>query len=207
MRLYFARHGESEANVQGVFWNGAEGYGLTDKGRAQAEELARRLQDIPFAALYCSPVLRARQTAQILSRRLGVSYQVHDGLREYDVGILEGRPYDDEAWQLYWQAETRWAEHGDYEARIEGGESYNDMVARFVPLIEALEDRYGAGGANVLLIAHGGIYRQMLPRILDNIDVPYAQAQPITYATPIVAELRDGRWLCLRWGEEALLTP
>jgi probable phosphoglycerate mutase len=202
MRLYFARHGESEANVQQVFWNGAQGYGLTARGRAQAGQLADRLYDISFAALYSSPVLRARQTAQILSRRLDLPYQMHDGLREYDVGILEGRLYDDQAWQIYWAIEARWAKERDYTARIEGGESYEDMVARFAPLIEDLEDRYGQDQENVLLIGHGGLYRHMLPRLLDNVDVAYAQSHAIDYTTPIVAERRQDRWHCLRWGDE-----
>jgi len=72
VKLYFARHGESEANVQRIFWNQPEGYGLTDKGRAQAKALADALAGIQFAALYCSPVLRAVQTAQIVGRRLEV---------------------------------------------------------------------------------------------------------------------------------------
>ena len=89
MKLYFARHGESEANVQQVFWNQPGGYGLTDKGREQAATLADNLAGIVFSALYCSPVLRAVQTAQIVGRRLGLAPEVADGLREWYTGILE----------------------------------------------------------------------------------------------------------------------
>ena len=43
MKLYLARHGESEANVQRIFWDKPHGYGLTDKGREQARTLAESL--------------------------------------------------------------------------------------------------------------------------------------------------------------------
>ena len=78
MQLYFVRHGESEANVRQVFSNSDRdtAFGLTDVGRAQVEDLAGRLAGVPFAAFYCSPVLRARQSADIVSARLGIDYVV-----------------------------------------------------------------------------------------------------------------------------------
>lgn len=85
MRLYFARHGESEANVQQVFSNRPGVHGLTETGRRQAEALAGNLRGIAFTELYCSPVLRAVQTAEIVASRLHLTYEIEDGLREYDV--------------------------------------------------------------------------------------------------------------------------
>ena len=73
MRLTFVRHGESEANVQKVYWNAPQGYGLTDKGVQQAAALAELLAERPYSNLYSSPVLRAVQTAQIVGRRLGLA--------------------------------------------------------------------------------------------------------------------------------------
>jgi broad specificity phosphatase PhoE len=204
MKLYFSRHGESEANVQQVFWNQPEGYGLTDNGRAQADVLADSLAGITFAALYCSPVLRARQTAEIIGQRLHLIPQVTDGLREWDVGILEGQRYSEKTEACYWQVTKQWMEYGNLDAQIENGESYNDIKARFMLLIGKLEDIYRDTKANVLLISHGGTLRCMLPLLLSNIDNAFAMARPIGYTTPIIAELRDGAWVCLRWGEEIL---
>ena len=210
MKLYFSRHGESEANVQQVFWNQREGYGLTDKGREQAEALAGSLAGVQFAALYCSPVLRAVQTAQIVGRRLNLTPQVAEGLWEYDVGILEGKPYSKEREDLYWQVVIQWMEHDNHDARIKGadknhpGESYNDIKARFMPLIRRLEDTYRDTEANVLLISHGGTLRAMLPVLLSNVDKAFSMAHPLGYTSPIVAELRDGEWVCLRWRDVVL---
>jgi probable phosphoglycerate mutase len=197
MRLTFARHGESEANVQEVYWNAPQGYGLTPKGEEQAAALADLLAGVCYAGLYCSPVLRAVQTAQIVGRRLGLAPQIADGLREYDVGILEGRTYDASTHELYWRVLRQWMEDGDWEARIEGGESYNDMRARFMPFVRGLQDVHGGTDAHVLLIAHGGILRCMLPLLLSNVDRGTAVAQHFDYATPIVAEQRGDEWVCL----------
>jgi probable phosphoglycerate mutase len=205
VKLVFSRHGESEANVQHVYWNQPERFPLTPKGRQQAEALADALADLRFSALYCSPVLRALETAQIVGRRFGLTPQVADGLREYHVGILEGRTYSQKTYDLYGQARMQWVRHGNFDARIEGGESYNDIAARFMPMIEALEAQYRDKDASLLLISHGGTLGAMLPLLLSNVAQAYPLDHPMGYANPIVAELRDGAWVCLRWGEETLM--
>jgi broad specificity phosphatase PhoE len=204
MRLYFARHGESEANVQQVFWNQPEKYSLTEKGREQARALVDSLAGIAFTALYCSPVLRAVQTAEIIGRQLHLTPMNADGLREWDVGILEGQTYNDESLKLHWQVTAQWMLHNNHDARIERGESFNDIKARFLPFIHCLEALYRETEANVLLISHGGILRCMLPVLLSNVDNTFTLNRLFGYTTCIVTELRDGAWVCLNWGEEIL---
>jgi broad specificity phosphatase PhoE len=204
MKLVFSRHGESEANVRHVYWNSPGRFPLTHKGREQAEALADALAAFQFAALYCSPVLRALETAQIVGRRLGLTPQVADGLREYNVGVLEGKKHTEEREALYWRTKMRWIEQGDYETAIEGGESYHDIAARFTPMIAGLQARYRDTQANLLLIGHGGTLGAMLPLLLSNVDLTYPIEHPMGYTNPIVAELREGEWVCLRWGKERL---
>jgi broad specificity phosphatase PhoE len=202
MRLYFSRHGESEANVGRVYSNGLGVHGLTEVGRQQAAELAEHLRGTSFAALYCSPVLRAVETAAIVAQELGLAYQIEDGLREYDVGVLEGRTYDQETDRIYWEVTRQWMVEMNFDARIEGGESCNDIAARFMPFIRRLEDRYGQADVNLLLISHGGTLRCMLPLLLSNVDHAYALTASFGYAAPIIAERRDGEWVCLRWRDD-----
>jgi probable phosphoglycerate mutase len=170
VKLYFARHGESEANANQVFWNHPEQYGLTDKGRAQAADLADRLPSVQFAALLCSPPLRAVQTAQIVGRRLGLTPEIAEGLREWDVAILERKRYSEERWALHDQVTVQWMKHGNHDSRIEGGESHNDVAARFAALIDGLRETYCRTDANVLLISHAGTPTCMLPLLLANVD-------------------------------------
>lgn len=202
MRLYISRHGESEANVQQIISNGLGVHGLTEVGRQQAAELAASLRGTPFAALYCSPVLRAVETAAIVAEQLGLTYQIEDGLREYDVGVFEGRTYDQETDRIYWEVTRQWMVEMNWDARMEGGESCNDIAARFMPFIRRLEDQYAQADVNVLLISHGGTLRCMLPLLLSNVDHAYALTASFGYASCIVAERRDGEWVCLRWRDE-----
>ena len=91
MRLIFARHGENQANVERIISNRSLPHGLTAKGRAQAETLAALLDENTVVAIYASPILRAQETASILSERLGLPVRTSDALREFDCGIAEGR--------------------------------------------------------------------------------------------------------------------
>jgi broad specificity phosphatase PhoE len=205
VQLYFARHGESEANVQRIFWDQPHGYGLTEKGRGQARALAESLADVEIAALYCSPILRAAQTAQIVGRRLGLMPEIEDALRERDVGILEGQKIGPENLSLCWQVTQQWMVHGNHDARIEGGESHTDIAARFMSFIRRLEELYRDTDANVLLISHGITLATMLPGLLSNVDWAFVTSRPpFDGSFYVIAELRDGEWVCLRWGEDVL---
>lgn len=177
---------------------------MTDKGREQVSALADNLAATTFLSLYCSPVLRAVQTAEIIGQRFHLTPKVADGLREWDVGTIEGRRYSKETQSLHWEVTAQWLKHGNYDACIEGGESFNDIAARFIPFIDKLAERYGSTDANVLAISHGGTLSCMLPLLLSNIDNGYSLSHGFPYATPIITELRSNEWVCLRWGEEIL---
>jgi hypothetical protein len=82
MRLYFVRHGESEANVLEVFSNRGLEHGLTQRGRVQTASLAQKLAGRQIIKLFTSPILRATQTAEILAEMLGVPCEfIHGGCR------------------------------------------------------------------------------------------------------------------------------
>ena len=202
MQLYFVRHGESEANVRRGFSNSDRDplYGLTDVGRVQVEDLAGRLAGVPFAAFYCSPALRARQSADIVAARLGIDYVLTRALAEYDVGELEGKS-DAASWQRYYAVRDTWFRDKDWTARIEGGESFEDIRARFVPFIEALLASSPPGP--VLLLGHGGTFHCMLPIILSNITFDLVLDHGMGHTSVVVAEQRAHGLVCVQWGMAA----
>src|SRR4051794_537580 len=88
-----ARHGEAEYERPGVASDA--GGSLTQLGRDQARRLGESLRDKRIAAVWCSDMARAVQTAEIAAGVLGVPVRVRAGLREFAVGRLAGHPISD----------------------------------------------------------------------------------------------------------------
>jgi broad specificity phosphatase PhoE len=198
MKLYFVRHGESVANRLKEFSNRGRKHPLTETGRQQALQLAQNLRDVHAARIFSSPLLRAVQTSEILSAAFRVDYEITDALREYDCGVLEGRS-DSASWEIYDEVLRAWLCHNQWERRIEGGESFLDIKARFVPFIEHLTREYGHSDSDIILVGHGGLYRCMLPVIFVNIDFSFTLANSIPNTSYVVAETRSEGLFCLSW--------
>ena len=141
--IYVVRHGETEWNAINKVL-GRTDIPLNDRGIEQAEEIARSLKDIKIDVFLCSPLSRARQTADAISGETGMPYKTDDRLIEHDFGVFEGVNRFDEGYQ---NAKR------EYFVRYPGGESFFDLAARVYPLIKELE------GKNALLVTHGGICR------------------------------------------------
>ena len=141
--IYVVRHGETEWNAVNKVL-GRTDMPLNAKGIQQAQEVAQSLRNIKIDVFLCSPLCRARQTADAISKELGIRYEIDDRLIEQDFGSFEGiNRFDAE----YQKAKR------EYFVRYPGGESYFDMAARVFPLIKELS------GAHALLVTHGGICR------------------------------------------------
>ncbi len=198
MRLYFVRHGQSVANVQMVISNRDLFHPLTELGRQQAEALAQLLAEVPVAAIYSSPIVRAAQTAQIVATHLGLPVESADALREPDCGIMEGRG-DDDAWAEHDRVRHDWVVQRQFDSRIEGGESYNDLRTRFVPFIDQLMAKHGDTEHNLLLMTHGSLLYLMLPLVLTNIDLATVGEYPMPNTAVIIAEKRKNGLVCIAW--------
>ena len=197
MTLYFVRHGESEANTQHVISNRECPFGLTSRGKAQAAALAENVKDIPITVIYSSPVLRARETAEILLQSFHISYQITEALREYDCGVLEEKS-DEESWRLHGEIADDWTLNHNYLRKPEGGESFLDIQNRFLPSIESLKQ---VNDEHILLVGHGGLFHLMLPLILMNIDDYFVKSHGLGHIDCVIAELRSDTLVCKQWGE------
>jgi probable phosphoglycerate mutase len=200
MKLYFIRHGESEANVLREISNRGLKHGLTAKGRQQASTLAAKLKGSAITKVYASPLLRAQQTAEILSGALGVGYEISDALREYDCGILEGRS-DQEAWDMHHAVSTDWFTNKKWDRHVEGGESFLDIKARFVPFVEQLIQQPDLS-ADIALVGHGGTFISMLPLVLYNIDHSFTLENGMTNTGYVLAEATADGLRCAEWCEK-----
>lgn len=151
--IYLARHGETEWNRDRRF-QGQLDVPLSDAGREQARALAERAAREDLAALWTSPLSRARETAEIVGARVGLEPAVDDRLKEIDVGDWERRAKADverdepEAWARFRAGGAGW--------RFPGGESLREQQQRVVAALDDVERR---GALPALVVCHRGVIR------------------------------------------------
>ncbi len=94
MRLILVRHGQTDWNRQRRI-QGLSNLGLNETGRGQAEALSLSLKDVKVDAIYTSPLQRAQETARAIGRLHQVEVVPLDGLKELDVGEVDGLTYEE----------------------------------------------------------------------------------------------------------------
>jgi broad specificity phosphatase PhoE len=197
--IYLVRLGESQANVERVFSNGRVDLPLTARGRRQAAHVAAWLAGRGVDHVYSSPLLRARQTAAQIGRRLGVGVTVLPDLDEVRVGDLDGRR-DEASWALHDQIIARWRT-GDRAAAFPGGESYGQAYDRFAAALQDIARRHSGG--MVAVVTHGAIVGTVVPRLCPTLGdeitrgaVRWAQRN----AAITALEASSDGFACTTWG-------
>jgi broad specificity phosphatase PhoE len=158
-RFILVRHGETIANRE-FRYIGASDNALTERGQAQAVQLAGALSVLPVAAVYSSPRQRAYQTALPIANRHGLTVQIQEDLREVDFGIWEGlsrgeviaRSAQDAEYLLAWERETALAPPG--------GESLDAMHRRVSAVVEKLVQAHP--DQTIVLVSHVGPIKAVL---------------------------------------------
>ena len=149
------RHATGD-HVGRVLAGRAPGRPLGDEGHAQAEGLAARLAHRDVAAVYASPLERARQTAAALARRLGLDVCELSAVTELDVGEWTGRSYDELAGDRTWDHFNRYRSG----TRPPGGELLLEVQARAVGALLGLRERHA--DQTVAVVTHADVIRAVL---------------------------------------------
>jgi broad specificity phosphatase PhoE len=184
--VYLARHGQTAYNLERRF-QGHLPVPLDETGREQAGDLAERASAHEFAALWCSPLLRARETAEIVSERIGIEPREDPRMMETDAGDWTDRLFVDV------QAEDPEGFAGFIEGRpgfaFPGGESFAEQGVRVTAALADIEqDELPA-----LVVCHGVVIRIALfqragHRVALAERVPNAALVPLD---PVEAEHAD----------------
>jgi broad specificity phosphatase PhoE len=177
VRVYLARHGQTAYNKEGRF-QGQQEVPLDDTGRAQAAQLAERAAAYRFVALCCSPLLRARETADIVSRRIGLEPREDARLMETDAGDWTNRTFA----EVQAQAPEQFAAFvaGDGAFAFPGGESFAHQELRVGAALEQIEQ----GELPVLVVCHGMVIRAALSVRIGR-WLPYGQRVPNGALVPL----------------------
>ena len=151
--IVLARHGETTENRERRFM-GQKDVPLNDTGRAQAVEMGERVREEGFAALYSSPLARARETAEIVGDMIGLKPRLDPRLMEVHVGEWQDRLKDD----IEREEPERWAafRRGGDDWRFPGGESLREQQDRVIAALVAITQ---AGELPALVVCHRGAIR------------------------------------------------
>ncbi|MFE8604580.1 histidine phosphatase family protein [Archangium violaceum] len=189
------RHGETEWNTLGRL-QGHRDSALSAKGLRQADALAVRLASVPFQALYCSDLGRARETARRIAAHTGHPVLEDGRLRERGLGILEGLTRD-EAGQRHPEVFAEYAAGGP-DFIIPGGESASQRLRHAVECLEELGARHV--GARVVVVTHGGVLSSLFRRCLG-IPPGVPRAFSVLNASWSQFDYHQGAFRLVTWGD------
>ena len=163
MRILLARHGETDWNTEGRYQGQGFDIPLSAAGRSQAQALASRLADFEFTRVVSSPLLRARQTAEIVLGDRSVPLTLDPDLMEIAHGDWEGL-LDAEVKERDEARRRAWRET-PHLVTLPGGESLEQVMARaWSALCKAC---HGLQSEETLfMVSHDGVNRVLLCRIL-----------------------------------------
>jgi len=162
MRLFLVRHGETESNRLGLALGRAD-VPLNERGRWQAQRLARALAAVPLAAVYSSPLSRALDTARAIASEHGLPVQVEEGLIEMDIGETEGLSFA-EVRTRFPEFLEAWVGASGPDQAMPGGERLSDVQARAWETVQAIAARHDEEAA--CAVTHNFVILSVLTRVL-----------------------------------------
>ena len=163
MELILVRHGETDANRQGILMGSVGGPSLNATGRAQADDIAAALKSEPVVHIYTSPAHRARETAEIVAHVIGVPCSEVSDLCEIDVGRMEGLTRAEVRQQfpvhyLEWERDPATARHP-------GGETMLELQERAWRVAQFLSEKHG--DQTVVVVSHLFAILTVVTRVLE----------------------------------------
>ncbi|MBU3877952.1 histidine phosphatase family protein [Faecalicatena sp. AGMB00832] len=161
MKLYLVRHGETPWNKLRKV-QGHSDIPLNEYGRYLAEQTALGLREVDFSVAYTSPLIRARQTAEIILAGRDISIYDEPRIQEMGFGVCEGmccrgenkEPGSDEFNKLF-------TDTANYQVP-EGGESIQEVEARVQSFLEEVYKKEELQDKNILISTHGAALTAML---------------------------------------------
>ena len=160
--LYIIRHGRTDWNDLHKLQGGTD-IPLNAAGRQMAEEAREKYREIPLDLCYCSPLIRARETAEILLRGRNIPILTDDRLREMGFGEYEGLANSfsipDCPINILFQHPEQYTES------IGGAETFAELFARTKSFLEEKIEPLTEKGKNVLIVGHGAMNRSIISQI------------------------------------------
>ncbi|MBR1865172.1 MAG: histidine phosphatase family protein [Lachnospiraceae bacterium] len=157
--LYIMRHGKTEWNDKHKL-QGRTDIPLSDTGRAMAEHAGREYKDIHFDVCYCSPLVRAKETAEIVLKDRNIPIILDERLIEMSFGVCEGIENSFENPDC--PIRVLFHEPEKYTTPVEGAESLEELYARVGEFIREIITPQLKQGKDILIVGHGAMNSSMI---------------------------------------------
>lgn len=164
MKVYLIQHGQTDWNIKGKL-QGTTNIPLNSVGIAQASMVAYRINNCDISAVYTSGLTRARQTATIISRTIGVDFTVVPNLREQDFGDYSGYTIN----EVY---DTWGHKYPECVLRPLNGEHWSVLRNRSVTSFDNILSSH-FNDESIVVVSHGGVLSSIVANILDIPRPPY----------------------------------
>ena len=158
---YMVRHGATALSAEDRF-SGSSDPPLSEEGQLQARAAAMRLVKVKLAAVYCSPLKRAMQTAQAIASLHQLKPVAMDGLREIDHGRWEGLTQS-EVKQRFGEEHAHWSDDPFTFAPV-GGETGLSVLSRAMPALREVLSKHSE--QTVALVSHKATIRLLACALL-----------------------------------------
>lgn len=156
-KIFFVRHGQTDLNKDNIVQGSGVDASINELGRSQAKALFSHYSHIPFENIYCSNLIRTKETMAPFIEK-GIPYETTALINEMGWGVHEGKKSTPEMIGAYKSMIAAWGE-GDLDARLEDGESareLRDRLAQFLQLIKNQPEQY------ILVCTHGRALRCLM---------------------------------------------
>lgn len=151
--LYIMRHGKTDWNVLHKL-QGRTDIPLNEEGRKMAEAARIKCRDVNFDICYCSPLIRAKETAEIVLQNRNIPILYDDRLMEMSFGIYEGI---ENSFQIPDCPINVFFHDPSQYAAVEGGESFEELFARTGSFLEEIITPALKEKKDVLIVGHGAM--------------------------------------------------
>lgn len=160
--LYIIRHGKTDWNERHKI-QGRTDIPLNDEGRAMAEEAHEEYKNVNFDVVFCSPLVRAKETAEILLKGRNLPINFDDRLMEMSFGEYEGIENsfdipDCPINVLFFHPE-------EYTTPVKGAESIDDLIARTGDFLREKVEPELEKGKDVLIVGHGAMNSSIVSQV------------------------------------------
>lgn len=190
MNIYIIRHGETDANKNGVL-QGSSNWPLNDDGIKLAIITGQNMKGIKFDACFSSPLDRAKQTAKLVLENSdnNIEIQYDDRIKELNMGIYEGKKIVKGQLEVPLHKILLFKYNAFLCGRFKGGETARELCKRTQDFLNELSEK---NYENVLVSTHGCAMRAMLNKLYEKPFDFWQGMVPYNCAVNIV-EVRDGQ--------------